>query len=164
MKRVVYEPHKRTIVRRKRRVRVGIVKHMLSGSVGTETAAIAVDEFMHQIESGLPLHDLELLRQGLGVTQSRLVELLSISKATFQRRKASSASRLTPLESDRVVRFARLLSQATSVFESSEAARSWLSSPQFGLGGAIPLDFARTEVGAREVENLLGRIEHSVYS
>ena len=33
-----------------------------------------------------------------------------------------------------------------------------------GLGGAIPLEYAETEVGAREVENLLGRIEYGVYS
>ncbi len=32
------------------------------------------------------------------------------------------------------------------------------------LSGAVPLDYASTEVGAREIENLLGRIEYSVYS
>ena len=30
--------------------------------------------------------------------------------------------------------------------------------------GAVPLDYAETEIGAREVDNLLGRIEYSVYS
>ncbi|WP_082407641.1 MbcA/ParS/Xre antitoxin family protein [Verrucomicrobium spinosum] len=39
-----------------------------------------------------------------------------------------------------------------------------LNAPQTGLGGAIPLDYARTEVGAREVEALLTRIEHGVYA
>ena len=63
-----------------------------------------------------------------------------------------------------MVRFARLLGKAVGVLESEENARQWLSSPQFGLGGAIPLEYARTEVGAREVENLLGRIEYGVYS
>ena len=48
--------------------------------------------------------------------------------------------------------------------ESIENGRRWLASPQVGLGGAIPLEFAETEVGAREVENLLGRIEYGVYS
>ena len=42
--------------------------------------------------------------------------------------------------------------------------RRWLTSRQFGLGGAVPLEYAETEVGAREVEDLLGRIEHGVYS
>jgi uncharacterized protein (DUF2384 family) len=39
-----------------------------------------------------------------------------------------------------------------------------LTHKQPGLGGAVPLDFAKTEIGAREVENLLGRIEYGVYS
>jgi uncharacterized protein (DUF2384 family) len=28
----------------------------------------------------------------------------------------------------------------------------------------VPLDYAETEIGAREVEDLLGRIEYGVYS
>ena len=47
--------------------------------------------------------------------------------------------------------------------ESVDDGRRWLRSPALGLGGAVPLEF-KTEVGAREVENLLGRIEHGVYS
>jgi len=46
----------------------------------------------------------------------------------------------------------------------TKAARRWLSNPQPALGGAIPLKLAETEVGAREVEAAIGRIEHGVYS
>jgi putative toxin-antitoxin system antitoxin component (TIGR02293 family) len=60
--------------------------------------------------------------------------------------------------------YARLLSLAVVTLESVENARAWLASPQVGLGGAIPSEMARTEDGAREVEDLLGRIEHGVYS
>jgi len=48
--------------------------------------------------------------------------------------------------------------------EDEHLARRWLSSPQRGLGGAVPLDYAETEIGAREVEDLLGRIEYGVYA
>ena len=92
----------------------------------------------------------------------RLVPMLGISKATLHRRKITG--RLDAAESDRVVRFARLLGWAASVMESLDNGRRWLTSPQVGLGGAIPLEYAETEVGAREVENLLGRIEYGVYS
>jgi putative toxin-antitoxin system antitoxin component (TIGR02293 family) len=88
--------------------------------------------------------------------------MLGISKATLHRRKA--AGRLDPAESDRVVRYARLMGRAIEVLESVESARQWLNAPQVGLGGAIPLEYAETEVGAREVEDLLGRIEFGVYS
>jgi len=87
---------------------------------------------------------------------------LGISRATLHRRRASG--RLDPEESDRVVRFARLLGKAIEVLESAENAQRWLRSPQLGLGGEVPLDYAESEVGAREVEDLLGRIEFGVYS
>jgi putative toxin-antitoxin system antitoxin component (TIGR02293 family) len=57
-----------------------------------------------------------------------------------------------------------LLKKADDVFGDGASAREWLTHKQPGLGGAVPLDFARTEIGAREVENLLGRIEYGVYS
>src|SRR5206468_8275267 len=54
--------------------------------------------------------------------------------------------------------------QATKLFGGVEKARAWLKHPQYGLGGVVPLDYATTETGAREVENLLGRVEYSAYS
>jgi putative toxin-antitoxin system antitoxin component (TIGR02293 family) len=103
------------------------------------------------------------LQASLDLPADRLAPMLGISKATFHRRKGAG-SRLNPAVSDRVVRFARLLGQAVKVFGDIEEAKQWLNSPQFGLGGAVPLDYARTEIGAREVEKLLGRIEYGVYS
>jgi putative toxin-antitoxin system antitoxin component (TIGR02293 family) len=85
-----------------------------------------------------------------------------MSRSTLQRRKA--AGRLTSQESDKVVRFSRLLRLAADLFGSVERGRAWLKHSQRGLGGAVPLDFAQTEVGAQEVERLLGRIDYGVYS
>jgi len=52
---------------------------------------------------------------------------------------------------------------AVDLFEGDTvAAMKWLQSPQAGLGGEIPLEFASTEVGMREVENLIGRLEYGV--
>jgi putative toxin-antitoxin system antitoxin component (TIGR02293 family) len=87
--------------------------------------------------------------------------MLGLARATLHRRKL--AGQLAPDESEKVIRFARLFSQAKEVFGGKEEARQWLAFPQYGLGGAIPLEYARTELGAREVENLLGAIEHGVY-
>jgi putative toxin-antitoxin system antitoxin component (TIGR02293 family) len=114
------------------------------------------------LKAGLPVEELDELRSNFDLPMDKLVPLLGISKATLHRRKATG--RLGVAESDRVVRFARLLGKAASVMESIEHARRWLMAPQVGLGGAVPLEYAETEVGAREVENLLGRIEYGVYS
>ena len=123
---------------------------------------LAPARVIRETEAGLPVRELEDLQNSLDLSMDKLVSLLGISKATLHRRKA--IGRLDASESDRVVRFARLMGKAVEVLESASAARLWLNSPQVGLGGAVPLQYARTEVGAREVENLLGRIEYGVYS
>ncbi len=119
-------------------------------------------ELVEVVRMGLPVQELEVLRSSLNVPMEKLVPRLGISRATLHRRKAEG--RLDPAESDRVIRYARLMGKAAEVLESQDNARQWLSSPQLGLGGAVPLDYAETEVGAREVEDLLGRIEYGVYS
>jgi len=117
---------------------------------------------IEQIQRGLPVEELDALQQILEIPIDKLAPKLGISKATLHRRKIEG--RLGRDESDRVVRFARLMGKAVEVFESEEAARRWLKAPQVGLGSAIPLDYAETELGAREVEDLLGRIDYGVYS
>ena len=119
-------------------------------------------KLIQSLKAGLPVQELDELRGYLDLPMERLAPMLGISKATLHRRKISG--RLDPAESDRVVRFARLLGQAVEVLESVANARLWLTAPQTGLGGAVPLEYAETEVGAREVEDLLTRIEYGVYS
>lgn len=114
------------------------------------------------VQEGLDFAELESLREQLDLPLDRLAAQLGLARATLHRRKASG--RLTSDESDKVLRFARLLGQAVQLFGGIEEARQWLKAPQRGLGGAVPLDYAQTETGAREVENLLGRIDYGVYS
>ncbi len=123
---------------------------------------LAPSKMIEAIHTGLPIHELNALQETLDVPMDKLAAKLGISKATLHRRKVEG--RLDSAESDRVVRFARLMGNAIKIFGSVEDARAWLNAPQFGLGGAVPLDYAETEIGAREVENLLGRIEYGVYS
>ena len=66
--------------------------------------------------------------------------------------------------SEHVVRIATLLNRARQVFDDAEGAAEWLKTPNLSLGDKTPLEYADTEVGAREVENLLGRIDYGVYS
>jgi putative toxin-antitoxin system antitoxin component (TIGR02293 family) len=119
-------------------------------------------EVIASIRKGLPISVVSTLTANLGIPSLELTKKLGLSKATFHRRQKTG--RLTADESDKAVRYSRLFSQAVETMESKEAARQWLSSPQIGLGGATPLDYAETEAGAREVANLLGRIEYGVIS
>ena len=67
--------------------------------------------------------------------------------------------------SDHPLRASRVFAKALELFEGDrDAASRWMLSPLLALGGETPIDIARTELGARQVENLVGRIEHGVYS
>lgn len=132
--------------------------------LATETASLKLhpSKVIEAVQVGLPVQELHVLRASLDLPMDQLASKLGISRATLHRRKVEG--RLGAKESDRVLRFARLMGKAIEVFGGQDEARRWLKSPQFGLGGAVPLDYAETEVGAREVENLLGRVEYGVYS
>ena len=119
-------------------------------------------ELIEAVRDGLSFAELERLRSDLDVPLDTLASYLGIARATLHRRKAAGV--LTSAESEKVVRFGRLLRQAVETIGSVEDARSWLGASQVGLAGAVPLDYARTELGVREVEDLLGRIEHGVYA
>lgn len=141
-----------------------IRRHAKFGAIVEQIVAqtIPSSNIIGAVQAGFGIEEMEGLRAALGLPIEGLAAKLGISKATLHRRKA--AGKLDPAESDRVVRFARLMGKAVEVMESEDNARKWLNAPQVGLGGAVPLDYAETEVGAREVEDLLGRIEYSVYS
>lgn len=92
-----------------------------------------------------------------------LAEVIGIPERTLARRKA--AGRLAPEESERLLRISSIFEKAVDLFEGEVAsAVNWLSTPKRTLENQSPLQYARTEVGAREVENLIGRLEHGVFS
>lgn len=131
-------------------------------SEAMSSAPIASARMIALIRGGLPVGDLENLSEKLEYPVEKLARKVGLSKATWHRRKHEG--RLTQDESDKVIRFSRLMTLAMDALGTEQNARGWLGAPQRGLGGEVPLDYAETEVGAREVEDLLGRISHGVYS
>jgi putative toxin-antitoxin system antitoxin component (TIGR02293 family) len=128
-------------------------------SIGVKSKNI--DDLIIKIKKGLPVSSFEKLRKKLGVSDHFLSQIVNIPKRTLTRRKQQG--KLNADESEKVLRIARLYDQALEVFEDQQAAEKWLKEPARGLGQAIPLKYARTELGAREVERLLIRIEHGVF-
>lgn len=124
--------------------------------------AMGPDETVACIRAGLPMVEFEALQELLGLGAEELAAHLAISRSTLIRRRKSR--RLDAQESDRLLRYARLYARAEATLGDAEAAREWLKHPVRGLGYESPLHFAETEAGAREVENLLGRIEHGVFN
>ena len=142
----------------------GAVKSCVQGSAASSTAGkFTPAKLVEVLQVGLPFRELQVLQSSLALPSEKLAPMLGTSKAAFHRSKGA-ASRLNSAVSDRVVKYAKPLAFAVKVFGNQEDAKQWLKAPQFGLGGAVPLDYAKTEIGAREVEKLLGRTQYGVYS
>ncbi len=123
---------------------------------------LTVPEVIKEIERGLPLSTFIAIRDELGLTDRELALVIRVPKSTLAIRK--KRGKFSFEESERLYRVQGLLEKATEVFGDLEMARKWLKDKAFGLGNVSPLEFARTELGAREVENLLGRLDHGVFS
>lgn len=113
------------------------------------------------IAKGFPEKALERVKESLGLTDAEIASTLGMSPKTIGRLRSGRAL-LTPVTSDRLYRLARIFSLAKDVFEDVDPAREWLKHPQVGLGNRVPLELMTTEAGAREVEDLLGRLEYGV--
>ena len=114
------------------------------------------------VRRGLPMEEFSALAAWLAISEEELAPLVGISRATLHRRKKTG--QLEMPESERIVRIGRLLARATEVLGNEKAAREWLRTPAIAFRGESPLAYSDTEIGAREVENLLGRLEHGVFS
>jgi len=124
------------------------------------TSAAALSE--HDVRMGLPVTIVATVADTLQVGVPQVLQWLSISPRTWVRRKQQGV--LDVLESDRVARLHRLIRRATTVLGGQQEGRTWLTTPQRALQHRTPFDVAATEVGAEIVFQLLGRIEHGVFS
>jgi uncharacterized protein (DUF2384 family) len=145
-------------------------------------------DFDALIKKGIPLGVISHIKREFNLSDEVIARIIGTSPRTVARRrrmvktplsrikKAVSEGqrkervspilqdRLSPVESDRVYRFARIVALAEDVFEDKAEALEWLNSAQYGLGGRIPFDMLQTDAGAREVEELLIRIDYGVIS
>jgi putative toxin-antitoxin system antitoxin component (TIGR02293 family) len=111
------------------------------------------------IRAGLPVSAVDDALASGRVTAAEL-DRLAIPRKTLAHRRAKG--RLTPDQSDRLVRILRVVEEAEATFADRSRAGLWLRRPTAALGGEAPLDLLDTEAGARQVETLLGRIAHGI--
>jgi putative toxin-antitoxin system antitoxin component (TIGR02293 family) len=122
-----------------------------------------VESLIGEVNKGFSYEALEKLQNALSLPIKEIAEAAQINPRTLLRRKASG--RFQPDESDRLLRLARVTARALELFEGDlAAARRWLNEPQEALNQQTPLSMARTEIGSREVEHLIGRLEHGVFT
>lgn len=115
------------------------------------------------VSKGPSAQILQELASSLDLTISQLSAVVQIPRRTLERRIATNST-LKVDEAERAIRLARLFSKAQELFGDKEAAVEWFHGELPSLGGRTPLSLCANESSAREVEQLLGRIEHGVYS
>ena len=120
-------------------------------------------ELIEIVGKGVSFRSFLTFTNGTGFTEEQVRKAIALTPSVLAKR--SAGGRFTVDESDRIVRLGRLWSAALDLHEGDEAAaRRWMTTTKAALSGTRPLELARTEVGAREVEQLIGRLEHGVFS
>jgi putative toxin-antitoxin system antitoxin component (TIGR02293 family) len=112
------------------------------------------------VRSGLPYESLEAVRERLNLSLPEAAGVLHVPLRTLARRRHER--KLDSDESDRLYRLARIAAHAVMVLGTEAKAAAWLRRPNRALNGEAPLEVVDTDLGARQVEDILGRIEHGV--
>ena len=111
-----------------------------------------------QLLKGLPLKSLKSFEQKSGLDKQLVRVLVGVSNR-------SQVLILPVAGSERLHQLARLTSLATRLFDGDRsAAITWLNSPARSFSNETPLSRAKTYVGVQQVEDLIGRLEHGVFS
>lgn len=118
-------------------------------------------ELASLVEDRLPVDTVKSLKRG-GLNDAEVYDLI-IPRRTLAHRTANGEP-LTREESDRAVRVARIAAMAEQVFGDAEKSWRWLRRPMRQLGGRTPIAMLATEVGARVVEEMLGRIDYGIFA
>lgn len=121
-----------------------------------------VGDVREALRRGLSFDAFEAVREALEISPQVLGDLLGVASRTLARRKKSR--QLTPVESDRLYRIAFIMLMAAEVLGSKAKARTWLHRENRALEGLPPLRLLDTEIGERQVEDLLHRINYGIYS
>jgi putative toxin-antitoxin system antitoxin component (TIGR02293 family) len=132
-------------------------RNVVSPGLAEEERPFVHDEIVRGVEARRVK---ELIDRGvLGPKQVFRV----IPERTFKRRLANREA-LKATESDAIARFLRVAETATRIFGDAGFARKFLNLPNPELNDRVPFELAETDAGAREVEAVLTRIAHGVYS
>jgi len=130
----------------------------LGGEQMLGRALSSVRDMREAIREGFPPAVVKGLMRASGLTLKELANALDLSPRSLQRRRRSG--RLARYESDRLYRLARIVALANAYLGDHERALRWLKHPNRALGGLAPVASLDTELGARQVESILGRIAY----
>ena len=136
--------------------------------LGIDSARASQMEPSQLIAEGVPVTAVVQLKQLIGLSEEEMAQMVGISRRTLTRRiqqaSLNATKRLSAVESDRLYQLARVVAKAADVFGDEATALHWLKELLPTLKGQTPLEAIKTEPGVRQVDLLLGRIEHGIFA
>jgi putative toxin-antitoxin system antitoxin component (TIGR02293 family) len=137
-----------------------IAPESIAEILGLQGSIRSVSELEAAVSAGLPKRSLERLsaRLHLDPRIASAYKFKVVPQATWKRR----SKRLSVDESERTERLARVLAHAEFAWDDRDQAREWMNKPHRELRNSTPLEAARTELGARRVENLLDKLYYGL--
>jgi len=125
--------------------------------------ALETDALIRRLQTGLSFRALQSFSSESNIPISEIGDTMQIPERTLARRRVTG--RLSFEESEKLLRLSNIFDQAVRLFEGDvKTAVTWLRSPKRALAYKTPFTYARTEIGARQVEDLIGRLEQGVFA
>lgn len=146
-----------------RMVAYGNVVHTpMVAMMGNSFANYSDYDLLKLARKGITKKSITALAKQISLTIEEIAAVLHISDRTLQRYTPDT---LVKTEyADRAIELARLYERGIEVLGSAKAFNSWVKSPNYALGGEIPFDLLDTHIGFTIVSDILGRIEHGIFS
>jgi len=121
-----------------------------------------LDALADRVRAGLPYAALDAFARRFKIPVRELTTVLNLPERTLARRRTEG--KLHADESDRLFRVGRVAALAEEILGDTAKAARWLRRRHRALGGKTPLEILDTDLGASQVETVLRRVEHGVFS
>ncbi len=118
--------------------------------------------YMQVSQDGLTRQNFDRLKAFTGLDTETLASILAITSRTIQRKKTTDTFR--PDISEKMLEIADIYSFGISVFEDKEKLQQWINTELLALANKKPVELLSSSYGRRYIRQLLGRIEHGVFS
>lgn len=118
-------------------------------------------DFIRMSREGIPMHTLHKIQTYTSLTSTELSQILPISERQLQRYKPDHVLRKDI--TSHLIQLVELFERGYKVF-GKEKFPIWIRSEILAFGNRKPMDVLDTPIGIQMVMDVLGRIEHGVYS
>ena len=120
-------------------------------------------DFIAIATEGIDAQIIENFRTHFELSKDEISKLLNISEPTLYR-WTKSEKKLDRNYSIQIFELTDLFLYGEEVFENKRNFFQWLEMPNMALGGFEPREFLEIPGGLSKVQDLLGRIDHGVFS